>query len=169
MPNFIVSSLCRWPFDCKTPLGYLVAWLSEFAGIWAIGGTVGTFFNLILGSCWVFIVMAEDIRKDLTTFNTDVEANSKRAHQLTCFCHLIQLYSDAKQLVCNMLPISGKTDGLICCDFTRRRCVNEFNALLKYSLFAFMFLLMLSVSSTLVTLQFQLVEYNFISLNSVLA
>lgn len=40
-----------------------------------------------------------------------------------------------------------------------RRCVGEFNVIVKYSLLALIILFMLSVSSTLLVLRFQLVEY----------
>lgn len=89
----------RWPFDWKTPLGYLMAWLVQSAMCATAGLTDIVFFNLIFGSCWLFIHMSEDTTMDLAAFNTDITSNRKkiRPQTMKSFCDIVQLYTDAKQ------------------------------------------------------------------------
>lgn len=92
----LISST-RLPFDWRSPLGYPVAWLSQF-----VGGCVGyaiaiPFLSLFFDSCWLFIFVAEDITHDLTAFNSDQAENEMLVERLKRFCDIVQLYSDAKQ------------------------------------------------------------------------
>lgn len=93
----------RWPFDWKTPIGYLVAWVVQGAEF-AAAGTIGIpCYNIIFGSNWLFIAMVEDITNDIVEFNNRVKilkANnevSDRAKLKKSFCNVIQNYSDVKQ------------------------------------------------------------------------
>lgn len=61
------------PFDWKTPFGYLVAWFGEYAGFVAVLMTATPCFNVILGSSWLFIVVAYDITNDVAAFNRSVK------------------------------------------------------------------------------------------------
>lgn len=72
--NHKFSSECtRYPFNWKTPFGYLLAFLSQYIGIGvAVGGVYLQFFNLIVGSSWFFIFIAKEITKDLSTVNIHV-------------------------------------------------------------------------------------------------
>lgn len=97
---YIISFNCRWPFEWKAPLGYFVAWLVQSAGLTVAILLSIIFFNLIFGSSWLFIFMAEDITNDLTVFNAyseTTEATENRAEKTKRFCVTIQLYSDTKQ------------------------------------------------------------------------
>lgn len=104
----LISFNCRWPFDWKTPLGYLIAWLIQSVAC-AIGAiTTTVFFYLIFGSCWLFIYIAEDTTKDLAAFNSDITSNAwkKRPESMKSFCEIVQLYTDAKQYGFIYVPIS---------------------------------------------------------------
>lgn len=99
---YFSNVLERWPFDWKTPSGYLVAWIGQCAGVGTIITIPITFFNTVFGSKWLFMVIAEDITSDLTAFNNDVDKMqtiSHRAESIQRFCTIIQLYTDAKLCV----------------------------------------------------------------------
>ena len=86
------------PFDWKTPLGFPIAWFSQFATLVAVVPTSTQYFGFIYVSCGLFIYIAEDITKDLDTFNNTVEIpNADRAELTKHFFGVIQLYSDAKE------------------------------------------------------------------------
>lgn len=88
-----------WPFDWKTPSGYLMAWVGQCAGVGTIITIPITFFNTVFGSKWLFMVIAEDITNDLAAFNSDTVKKlneSNRAGSMTRFCAIIQLYTNAK-------------------------------------------------------------------------
>lgn len=88
----------RVPFNMKTTFGYLVAWLVEFTGCGAIIASIIPFFSLFFGSSWLFVFIAEDIRKDLTAFNSNENfGEGNRAENLKHFRDIVHLYSDAKQ------------------------------------------------------------------------
>lgn len=88
----------RFPFDWKTPLGYSIAFLSQAAGSLTILVAYIQLVNLIVGSCWIFIVIAGDITKDATAFNKEAHtSNGNRIEMVKRFRDLVQTYSDAKQ------------------------------------------------------------------------
>lgn len=89
----------RFPFEWKTPAGYLMAWLIQCIG--AMPATINTvhFLNVIFGPGWLFICIAEDITQHVTAFNINVQSTSDkyRTKLPKSFCDLVQIYSDAKQ------------------------------------------------------------------------
>lgn len=90
----------RWPFDWKTPLGYLVVWIAQCAGIASIVVISVGFYGFVLGSCWLFIVIAKDITKDVTAFNNAVRTlknNRDHAKLMETLRDIIQIYSNVKQ------------------------------------------------------------------------
>lgn len=89
----------RWPFDWKTPFGYLMSWLIEFTGTIIVGMIAIPCFNMIVGSCWLLIVIAKDITNDVTLFNNIVKKLEKcvRAETTESFFDIIQNYSDTKE------------------------------------------------------------------------
>lgn len=89
----------RYPFDWRTPFGYLVASLAQFVGTLTVESIYIQFLNIVFGSCWLFIFVAEDIIQDVDAFNTSIKAISNESHtELTKrFCDLLRIYSDAKQ------------------------------------------------------------------------
>lgn len=93
----------RWPFDGKTPFGYLMKWLAECIGSSALTVTAIPSFNIAVGSCWLFMVIADDITNDMVEFNNAVKLLkvkckfSDRVELMERFRENIQNYSDAKQ------------------------------------------------------------------------
>lgn len=95
---FIFLLFCkRVPFCWKTPFGYLVAWFFQFTACAAIILTVIPFFSFIFGSSWLFIFIADDIRKDLIDFNCSKITHQQRAKVMKHFCAIVRLCLDAKQ------------------------------------------------------------------------
>lgn len=92
----------RYPFDSKKPIGYLVAWLTQFATAACTAMAFIQFVNFIVGSCWLFTFVAKDItQRDLTAFNTAATKATKSSENRTKltnrFCDMLQIYSDTKQ------------------------------------------------------------------------
>lgn len=90
----------RWPFDWRTPFGYLVALIGQCAAAGSMITVSFPFLNMIFGSCWIFIVIAGDITNDVAAFNDTVEilsSTSDRAESLERIRDIIQNCSDAKQ------------------------------------------------------------------------
>lgn len=87
------------PFDWTTPFGYLVAWLAQCAGITPVASIFGQFFNLLIGSCWLLISIAEDITQDVIAFNIAAKTttNQHRTELRKRFCRMVQIHSDANQ------------------------------------------------------------------------
>lgn len=94
----VLFNLTRYPFDWKTPSGYLMAALLQCAGCVCVLALLMQFFNLLIGSCWLFVCIARDITKDWAKFNAAVRSTGGNDAKLTKrFCRLVQVYSDAKQ------------------------------------------------------------------------
>lgn len=139
-----------------------MAWLAQCAGGLTAGSSFIQFPNLFLGSGWLFIFIAEDITQDLTVFNNMVKTTKSKNHAelIKYFCDMVQIYLYAKEYGqgfqhCFCSFYFGHGNAFIYSFF---RCVNKFNQMKKYSLFAFFSWNVLAISSNLVTLQFQLVK-----------
>lgn len=74
-----------------------MGWLIELQGLTMMASTGTVFLNLVLGSCWLFMLMAEDITNDSANFNRDLNGNENRADWMKNMRNLVQLHSDAKQ------------------------------------------------------------------------
>lgn len=86
--------LQRWPFNWKTPSGYVFAFLDE-STVQVIG--VLMFLPIIIfliGSCWLIIVCIKDIGNDLTS----LEFDKNIAELKKPFCNIVKHYSEAKEL-----------------------------------------------------------------------
>lgn len=94
MLNFICVCKKRFPFDWKTPCGYLAAFLSQCAGAVAITCAYMHFLNIAIGAVCLFVYIAEDITNDLAAFNTDI--NTPKPNRAD-FCNVVQTYLNAKQ------------------------------------------------------------------------
>lgn len=59
------------------------------------------FYNIVLGSCWLFIVIVEDITNDMAAFNHTVNAptDCDRSELMGRFYDIMQSYSEVKQWV----------------------------------------------------------------------
>lgn len=107
--SFFLPGPMWFPFDWKTPLGYLVAWIGEFVFTVAITKITVPFYAIIAESCWLFSLIAEDISADLATFNLLITLNSTGKAQkhkdrvctalMALFCDVIQIYTNAKRCV----------------------------------------------------------------------
>lgn len=90
----------RYPFDWKTPYGYLVAWLLQCVGSTTNGMIYVHFLYLVFGSSWFFIFIADDITMDMAAFNIDAKtetSNENHTELKKRFSDIVQVYLDAKQ------------------------------------------------------------------------
>lgn len=87
----------RMPFDWKTPLGYPLAWIFQLAGGCSTFSMAILFVGFMVGSCWLFTFVADDITEDLKAFNSAEATNENRVEKLKRFYDIIEIYSDAKQ------------------------------------------------------------------------
>lgn len=99
--NFLFFFHCtaRYPFDWKTPRGFLMAWLSQCAGAFSLVIAYTQSTNFVFGSCWLFICIIEDIAQDVFAFNSFATTTShKNRVELTkSFSGIVQINSDVKQ------------------------------------------------------------------------
>lgn len=94
----LIFDFDRLPFNWKTPFGYLVAFVSQYLGSTFVLTIFTVVMNLVYETCWFFITVARDIRKELTEFNADVRTSHENPEKMTKrFVELIQIFSDAKQ------------------------------------------------------------------------
>lgn len=100
--------MTRWPFNWKTPIGYLVAWFCDSFGLFALGLAFMPYFTYLTGSCWFFIFIADEIKTDMIAFNTEVvivenainpkkTSSEHRIELMNQFCATVQIYTDAKE------------------------------------------------------------------------
>lgn len=83
-----------------------MAWLGESAGLAFLIFAFMPFFKYLIGSFWLFIYIAEDIKSDLIAFNDNVASKTatttatpnaqNRIELLDQFCAVAKVYEDAK-------------------------------------------------------------------------
>lgn len=66
----ILGSIFRYPFEWRTPIGYLIALLSQSASSFAILYSICPLICFIVGTCWLLIGCSEDISNELPYLNT---------------------------------------------------------------------------------------------------
>lgn len=88
----------RFPFNWKTPLGYLIAFLIEYVAMCAEVCTFIPLLSFFIGTCWVVAAFAKDLTDQLTHLNYHGQTNQSHAELKGNFNKILQLYSDARQL-----------------------------------------------------------------------
>lgn len=75
-----------------------MAFFIQFADASSASSAYVQFLNLIFGSCWLFMFIAEDITKDVTSFNIATrQPDENRVELMKSFCDIVQIYTDAKK------------------------------------------------------------------------
>lgn len=126
----------RFPFDYKTPFGYLGA----FSVV-----SIGAFFTIccevyvicfIVGSTWLFSFFVQDIAKDLPNLNAVADGATNERQLKLCFGNIARCHSDVK------------------------RFVGEFNEIYEFITFTYFLWSISSICSSIFVVQMQLVELN---------
>lgn len=95
----------RLPFNWKTPFGYLIAFSLEIASAYTMLFIALTALCLVVGSCWIFIGIVDDITNDLDRLNCNDETDHSEQCMKIRFFSTVQLYSDAKQLSSGVIKL----------------------------------------------------------------
>lgn len=76
-----------------------MAWPTQSAGVIVVGSIYAQFLNFVFGACWLFIFIVEDITKDVAGFSNVITTikDEDRSKLTERFCHIVQIFSDAKQ------------------------------------------------------------------------
>lgn len=77
------------------PIGYVVAFAMEFTWGFYVVCIVTSQTTFLIGSCWMFVSLAEDIASDLETMN---KLHDNQRELTKKFMEFIELHSKAKQL-----------------------------------------------------------------------
>lgn len=102
---FLSRPSSRWPFNEKTPLGFLVSTFFQFAENFSIFNIILSVLSFLLGSCWLFISIGEDIKNNLSglKIRQKSERNSMQVKQQ--LCDIVETFSDAKELSIDIIFI----------------------------------------------------------------
>lgn len=132
---FFSCLFSRFPFNWKTPLGYLIA----FSIV-----SIGAFFTIccevyvicfIVESTWLFSFFVQDIANDLPNLNAVADRSHANERQLRqCFGKIARCHSDVKYFV------------------------GEFNEIYEFITFTYFLWSISSICSSIFVVQMQLVE-----------
>lgn len=86
------------PFDWQTPCGYLIALSAQFASAFAVLFSASTVLSFLVGSCWLFIEIVDDITTDVNHLNGDATSDESIRILKMRFHDVIEIYLDVKQL-----------------------------------------------------------------------
>ncbi|XP_055306350.1 odorant receptor 94a-like [Sitodiplosis mosellana] len=101
---FILPFPVLLPFDWRTPIGYLIAYLGQFGTFFGILTLCCPAVCLYVGFCWLSMSFVRDIEQELSQLN---ESNNKESlsHFHQRLKKIIQFHTDAKELVYNFADI----------------------------------------------------------------
>lgn len=88
----------RFPFDTKTPIGYLVAITIEYLFIVDIMVIIESFIMIGIAILPVLFLLVNDIIGDWNTINMVLKFKRKRSQIVKQLPRIIQFHSDAIQL-----------------------------------------------------------------------
>lgn len=103
-PKKLIYSFClyafssRFPFNWKTPLGYLVAWIIFILAEVCTLILFSLFLCFYVGFCWLIISFVKDIinELDVLTQATDGQQSDRKISET--FNEIVDLYSNVRQL-----------------------------------------------------------------------
>lgn len=93
------NSIFRFPFDWKSPCGYLVALAVEGVACISMPLMGAPSFCLLIGACILLSTLAKGIANDMRNFNADTVAlNQSNNAFKSRFTIILQKFANAKQL-----------------------------------------------------------------------
>lgn len=90
--------LAMWPYNWKTPIGYLVTLAIEFSADACSQIWFTPTMAFYIGLCWFSITFARDIAIDLNFLYIGGTSKQRQSKLIKRFCGIVQLYGDARQL-----------------------------------------------------------------------
>lgn len=94
--DLLFSSL--WPFNWKTPAGYVIAFAIQFAADMCVQTWLVPTLSFFIALCWVSVAFAKDIASDVNILNVGGTSEQRQSESIEHFCKIVQLYGDARQL-----------------------------------------------------------------------
>lgn len=116
----------------------------------------------LVGSIWLFIAFIEDISQELSMLDVDQKIDAKQTDKLQRFCHVIQLYSDVKQLSDGVISYDLRINNRICRPrfvFFFFRLISQFNSIYEFVVLSFFLWTLSTIGSSLLVIQSEAVEY----------
>lgn len=90
--------LPRFPFNWKTPFGYLFAFSSQCLEAITTISSLLPMMCFLAGSCWLLVYFIEDITNDLSRFNLKSEKKANARKKNEQFCNIMKLHGNLKRL-----------------------------------------------------------------------
>lgn len=95
---FLLFVLLRWPFNWRTPVGYLITLSIQCVAIYATVFCAIPLVHLFIGTLWLSISFVEDVTNDLQFLTVDQSSNQNYMESRQHFCNIVHFYGNAKQL-----------------------------------------------------------------------
>lgn len=149
-----MKSIFRFPFNWKTPFGYLVAYILNCCATFCVIYGHYMVFCFLIGSSWLTITCVKDITNDLNNLTVKRLTHESQQQLKRSLINIIQFHSDAKQLI----YIGLNTVTVIEEFLFYSRLVDDFNGIYEYITTTYFLWTLLAIASMLLTLQMQLVR-----------
>lgn len=146
----------RWPFNWKTPIGFLVAFTVEFVADISTQLWFNPTLCLFIGLCWLTVAFVRDIASDLNFLNVGGTSCHCRAKFIEQFCKIVELFADARQL--SFIPTRSGSSAIIFY-FYFFSIIDEFNRIFAFIPTGLILFSLSSMCIPLMELQMELVEY----------
>lgn len=95
----------RMPFNWRTPLGYLIAYVSESSAIYSALFCATPIICFLFGLCLFCVSMVKDLSADLSLSIVGGTSKPNRDQLKKSFCQIVQSFVDVKQLSHDFISI----------------------------------------------------------------
>lgn len=154
----------RFPFDWKTPLGYLFAFSSQCLEAYTSIASVLPMICFLAGSCWLFVCFAKDVTYDLSLFNVNSNsAGNDKGRMKQQLCKIIKLHGNLKELseIILILPfLIYQVFFRLSHIFMLFRLIDDFNVIIEFVILVLFLWSLLVICIALMIIQTELVEFS---------
>lgn len=151
------------PFDWQTPLSYAISWFLQSAAVFSMMVFIAPMLSWLVGTCWLFIWLIDDITCELSRLNPINASNQRESKLNKRFFRIVQLHSDVNQLsvaIFEVFPLEAFSPRFRVhtkCIFLLR-FVNDFNSIVEFITLSTFLWSISTVASSLLLFLGQLVE-----------
>lgn len=99
--GFFSLVLLRFPFDCKNPVGYLIAIYMQYNMIWYMFYVIASLVSLGIGAFIYSVMGTDEIKRYLNSVNEYAMRKKNHLKSLKQLAEYVDYHSEMKQLSTN--------------------------------------------------------------------
>lgn len=99
----ISLTLSRAPFDCKTPIRYLIIFAIESSTVFYVCHICACYLGTFVASCYIIFTFCNDIKNNIYVLDKSSKANANSVELMKRVADIVEFHVAAKQLSHNLI------------------------------------------------------------------